>query len=173
MTPPTIHPPVQLRPCATERLPEWLARFTDRHVDDLSRLRLAAPDQLRRFTRAMLLAECDDTPAPRHSHFFDIVDVRDDRVVGGLWTSGHNFGFGTTLYLRHLFVDPEFRRRGYARAALRTLAGLGADCHALSGLALAVHDGNHAAESLYRGLGFRPFARLMFLRTLAPGDVQT
>lgn len=166
-------PPVLLRPCDPAERDRRVARFVEHHVSDLARLPLAAPDQLMRFTRAMVLADCGDDAVPRHSHFFDIVDARTDTAVGYLWTTGQNFGFGTTLYLRHLLVDPPHRRQGFATAALRALARLTSDCAAVSGLALAVTAGNGAAERLYDRLGFRPFSRLMFLRTLPPGASET
>jgi ribosomal protein S18 acetylase RimI-like enzyme len=53
-------------------------------------------------------------------------------------------------------TDPEFQRRGLARAvclgALRALAAHGADT-------AVVYSGHPAAAALYRGLGFRPIGR--------------
>jgi ribosomal protein S18 acetylase RimI-like enzyme len=53
-------------------------------------------------------------------------------------------------------TDPEFERRGLARAvclgALRALAAHGAD-------SAVVYSGHPAAAALYRGLGFRPIGR--------------
>ncbi len=61
--------------------------------------------------------------------------------------------------LQGVYTWPEARRRGLARA------GVAAMCRAAfsSGadhVQLAVVAGNHAAEGLYRGLGFRPFTGL-------------
>ena len=117
-------------------------------------------------------ADADAVPE-RRSHVFDVVDAERGAIVGYLWTSGHNFGFGTKLYVRHLFIDPPWRRRGSGESALRTLARLTAACHAVSGLALAVSPANQAAARLYARVGFRPFSRLLYLRTLPEGLTET
>lgn len=166
-------PPVRLLPCHATAAERRLARFPQHFAADQGRAVPVAEDQLHRFTQVMLLGECGDERLPRHSQFFDIVDGRDERVVGYVWTGGNNFGFGTTLYLRHLLIDPPYRRRGYATATLRAMQQLAAACSAVSGLALAVVPGNATAERLYRRVGFTDFARMMFLRTLAPGAIET
>jgi ribosomal protein S18 acetylase RimI-like enzyme len=164
---------VRLVPSAGHEVERRLGAFIGHHVADLYSMALAPPEELARFSRAMLLADCDDDAMPRHSHFFDIVDDASGRIVGYVWTSGNNFGFGTTLYLKHLFVDPPHRRQGYAAAALHVLARQARECAQISGLALAVTPANRAAVALYRQLGFADFSHLMFLRTLPPGATET
>ncbi len=78
------------------------------------------------------------------------------------------FGFdheagGPLVTVTDLFVDPAFRRRGLASAALRFVAetsrGLG-----VRGVELQVETHNVAGQALYRGFGFRPHPRVpMFL----------
>jgi ribosomal protein S18 acetylase RimI-like enzyme len=164
---------VRLMPSAGHEVDRRLGAFVGHHAADLSSMALGPITQLARFSRAMLLAECDDDAQPRHSHFFDIVDDESGRTVGYVWTSGHNFGFGTMLFIKHLLVDPPHRRQGYASSALRLLARQSRECPHVSGLALAVVPANHAAASLYRQLGFAAFSHLMFLRTLPPGALET
>jgi ribosomal protein S18 acetylase RimI-like enzyme len=169
----TASPPVRLQPAGPDTIARRLRAFVRHHADGLEAESLGCRSELERFGRAMLLAECGDADTPAHSHFFDIVDGGDDTTVGYLWTTGHNFGFGTMLYLKHLLVDPPYRRRGYASSALRTLADLTAACSAVTGLALAVMPGNEPALRLYERLGFRVFGHLLCLRTLAADGIQT
>ena len=78
------------------------------------------------------------------------------------------FGFdheagGPLATVTDLFVDPVFRRRGLARAALGFVAET---CRTLGvrGLELQVEMHNVAGQALYRGFGFRAHPRLpMFL----------
>lgn len=162
---------VRLVPADLAAVQRRLEAFPGCLAEDLEPLGLASAWDLRRFTRALLLGEREhrDDGTPAHSNFFDIVDVDRSERVGYLWTTGQNFGFGTTLYVKHLLVDPPYRRRGYGRAALRTLAALTSTCRSVSGLALTVAPANQAAHALYRTAGFRSFGQLLFLRTLPAG----
>jgi predicted GNAT family acetyltransferase len=58
-----------------------------------------------------------------------------------------------------VFTWPAMRRRGYAAAAMSGLVSEALDSGA-EHIQLAVIEGNEAAQNLYHGLGFRPFARL-------------
>jgi RimJ/RimL family protein N-acetyltransferase len=61
--------------------------------------------------------------------------------------------------LQGVYTWPEARRRGFARAGVASLCRAAFDAGA-EHVQLAVVAGNQAAEALYRGLGFRPFAPL-------------
>lgn len=73
--------------------------------------------------------------------------------VGVIWWGIRDAG--SEAYIYDLLIWPAFRRRGYARAALRLLEehlrgeGIGV-------VALNVFSRNSAAEALYRSLGFQP-----------------
>jgi ribosomal protein S18 acetylase RimI-like enzyme len=69
--------------------------------------------------------------------------------------------------LQGVYTWPEARRRGHARAGVAALCR--AAFHAgAQHVQLAVVMGNEAAEGLYRGLGFRPFAGLRTVLFEAP-----
>ena len=56
-----------------------------------------------------------------------------------------------SAYLCHIAVDPDFRRRGVARAAMHFLLEEARDCARID---LVTHPDNAAALALYRSLGF-------------------
>ena len=69
--------------------------------------------------------------------------------------------------LQGIYTWPEARRRGFARAGVAALCRAAFDAGA-DHVQLAVVAGNRAAEALYRGLGFRPFAALRTVLFEAP-----
>jgi GNAT superfamily N-acetyltransferase len=83
-----------------------------------------------------LIAECDGEPAGLALYFF----------IYSTWTSRNG------LYLEDLYVAPQFRRRGVARALLTELAQLARDagCRYMRWLALR---SNRSAIRLYESIG--------------------
>lgn len=61
-------------------------------------------------------------------------------------------------YLNNIAVLPDYRRRGYARALLNTLADEAREL-GLSFLTLEVRAGNEPAKALYRSLGYEMTGR--------------
>ncbi len=70
--------------------------------------------------------------------------------------------------LQGVYTWPSARRRGYARAGVSALCRA-AFAAGAGHVQLAVVAGNAAAEALYRGLGFTPFARLRTVLFDSPG----
>lgn len=84
-----------------------------------------------------------------------LVEVDGQAAAGALWFRNFSTWDGVGgIYLEDLFVRPEFRRRGLARALLATLA---AECVArgYTRLTWAVLDWNVNAIALYDGVGGR------------------
>ncbi len=97
-----------------------------------------------------LLPEGHATPDHR---FFDIVGERGGARVGFVWFAEMPRGDARIAYVYQLFVDPPHRRRGHARSALLEVEAL-ARASGLTAVALNVFGHNHAAQALYRSLGF-------------------
>lgn len=85
--------------------------------------------------------------------FADVVDV-DGRVVGmAIWFMNYSTWTGRHgLYLEDLFVEPEFRGRGYGRDLMVTLARRCVE-RGLARFEWSVLDWNTAAVDVYRHLG--------------------
>lgn len=62
--------------------------------------------------------------------------------------------FHDQLALFHLLIDADQQRRGYGRAAVRSLTGLGHQVEGCERIRLTVHPENQAAIALYRSEGF-------------------
>jgi ribosomal protein S18 acetylase RimI-like enzyme len=97
-----------------------------------------------------LLPQGRDTP----NHFlYEIHDSADGQAVGALWFSIDSDPGGGAGYLYNIRVEPAFRGRGHAKAALDRLdevaVGMG-----LHSMALHVFGHNTTAQALYRASGY-------------------
>jgi GNAT superfamily N-acetyltransferase len=96
-----------------------------------------------------LIAECDGRPAGLALYFFNY----------STWISRNG------LYLEDLYVRPEFRRQGVAKALMARLQGIARE-HDCGRVQWVVLRNNAAAVKLYEGLGAHalPEWQLMILR---------
>ena len=88
-----------------------------------------------------------------HGH---VAEVQGESAAMALWFVNFSTWDGVAgIYLEDLFVRPEFRRRGLARALLAALAG---ECYdnGYTRLSWAVLNWNTDAIALYDGVGAQP-----------------
>jgi ribosomal protein S18 acetylase RimI-like enzyme len=107
-----------------------------------------------------------DTP---DNYLFEIRDPDSGSSVGFLCFSIQNKGGFPSAFVFDIEVRPEFRRQGYATAALGELERLVRDM-GLTGIALHVFRDNAAAQRLYRALGY-DVTGVNMLKQLGPVDV--
>ena len=103
-----------------------------------------------------------------HGH---IAEVDGQAAAGALWFRNFSTWDGVAgIYLEDLFVRPQFRRRGLARAMLATLAR---ECveNGYTRLSWAVLDWNVDAIALYDAVGGRQHERVDHLSGVGPGVV--
>ncbi len=85
-----------------------------------------------------------------------VAEVHDEIAAMALWFASFSTWDGVAgIYLEDLFVRPEFRRRGLARALLAALAGECLD-NGYTRLSWAVLNWNTDAIALYDGIGAQP-----------------
>lgn len=97
-----------------------------------------------------------------------LVEVDGQAAAGALWFRNFSTWDGVAgIYLEDLFVRPQFRRRGLARALLATLARECVD-QGYSRLTWAVLDWNVDAIALYDGVGGRPQSEWITYRVSGP-----
>ncbi|MEV3901150.1 GNAT family N-acetyltransferase [Mycobacterium sp. NPDC050551] len=100
--------------------------------------------------------------------FGHIVEVDGAPAAAALWFYNFSTWDGVAgIYLEDLFVRPQFRRRGLARALLSTLAR---ECveHGYSRLSWAVLDWNADAIATYDALGGKPQTDWITYRVSGP-----
>ena len=97
---------------------------------------------------------------PGH-YFFCIHEEQETGAeVGYLWIAVFEQDRLKLGYIYELMVQPQFRRRGYAAAALRDAEALAREL-GLSALRLHTFGHNLAALALYRKIGFEPINVVM------------
>jgi ribosomal protein S18 acetylase RimI-like enzyme len=91
--------------------------------------------------------------ATPENFLYDIVETNAGAVVGVIWLAVLVKDGLKTAFVYDIEVKPEFRRRGYARAAFSSLEPLVRSL-GLSSIGLHVFGNNHGAQALYRSLGY-------------------
>jgi len=95
----------------------------------------------------------DGISTERH-HIHTIVETASDTGVGYLWYEEREKAGRPCAFLCDIGVFPDYRRRGFALAALEALADLVAHEHSTMRLELHVFGQNGAARALYAKAGF-------------------
>jgi ribosomal protein S18 acetylase RimI-like enzyme len=97
----------------------------------------------------------------KDNHLFAIRETPGTPALGVLWYAVQERGGKSIAYIYEIHIKPEHRQKGYATAALLALES---DVSRLgfAGIALHVFGNNHAAQSLYRKLGYMPSNITMF-----------
>lgn len=88
------------------------------------------------------------------NHFlYEIHDGADGQIVGSLWFAIDTHQGATSGYLYSIRVEPAFRGRGHAKAALDLLDAIALGM-GLQSMALHVFGHNTNAQALYRASGY-------------------
>ncbi|MCI4344737.1 MAG: GNAT family N-acetyltransferase, partial [Thermoplasmata archaeon] len=152
---------LRLEPMSRPEFQASVERAIPRHASDSARrgrwTEAAALEASQR-EFAELLPQGFDTPA---FHFCTVVNEADGAGVGETWYRVQERGGKLHFWVDWIWIDPPFRRRGYASEVLLLLAGRAASLGA-DRIGLSVADDNTGAKALYAKLGFKPWsAQLM------------
>lgn len=96
---------------------------------------------------------------PDH-HVYEIQDELTAEMVGFLWFAVVGKGDAKFAYIYNICVEPPFRRRGHAKAALLWLEQF-VRTQGIGGVRLNVFASNSAAQTLYHSLGFETMSLMM------------
>jgi ribosomal protein S18 acetylase RimI-like enzyme len=140
---------VRLVPMPTERLAAWIASTNAEYLQARLRSGERAEEAARSAARSLEELFPGGQPLPTH-HIFDIVD--DATTVGYLWI-GPTSESSTEWWVWDVEVLPQYRRRGFARAAL-TLGDDVARRMGAKAIGLNVFGYNTGAQELYESLGY-------------------
>jgi RimJ/RimL family protein N-acetyltransferase len=98
-----------------------------------------------------LLPQGRKTP---HCHFCNILDECDGSRIGETWYNARTQGGKTQFWINWIWVDPSYRRRGYATQLLQLFERLATEVGA-DRVSLHVEADNAVALALYAKLGYR------------------
>ena len=90
------------------------------------------------------------------------------QTVGFVWLAFMQKGSMKSAYVYQVYVQPEFRRRGHARATLQSLEAIAAS-EGAANIGLHVFQHNPGAQELYAHLGYR-INSVNMLKPLAGDD---
>jgi ribosomal protein S18 acetylase RimI-like enzyme len=140
---------ITLRTMPEDRVSDWIARSFTVYLEERvasGESRDVAEAKVRRSHAENFPG---DRPLPTH-RVFDV--VADDEVVGLLWM-GPQVAGSATWWIFDIEIFEEYRRRGYARAALE-LAHDEAKALGATAMGLNVFGFNTGARELYDKLGY-------------------
>jgi len=146
---------VLLEPMSEDDFQMSLRRSVPRHAADYVRRGLwteGASLETMEKEFAQLLPNGRETP---NRHFANVIDSERGRRVGETWYLAQERGGKVRFWIDWIWIEPEYRRKGYATATLRRLEDearhVGADR-----VGLSVWFDNPGAIELYSKLGYEP-----------------
>jgi ribosomal protein S18 acetylase RimI-like enzyme len=89
---------------------------------------------------------------PDHQ-LLEILEAAQDPTVGFVWFTRLKRGSAYAAFVCQIYVVPEARRRGYAKAALAAVERM-AQAQGMASVALHVFAHNAGAQALYRSAGY-------------------
>jgi ribosomal protein S18 acetylase RimI-like enzyme len=150
---------LSLRPPTQDEFEQWLphteAEYA-RHIAESGSMSAAAAAEKARLDTAQRFTTGLDSPG---QVLFRL--VAGDQPVGWLWLNVPVIGGDPLMaWVNNIEVDPEYRGRGYGRAAM-LLAEDEARARGMTSLGLNVHGQNTVARSLYDSLGYEVMTQQM------------
>jgi ribosomal protein S18 acetylase RimI-like enzyme len=106
--------------------------------------------------------------ATPENQLLEILESDEGPTVGFVWFARMKRGSSYAAFIYQIYVIPEARRRGYAKAALEAIEKLATE-QGLSSVALHVFAHNEGAQALYKSIGYS-VASLNMHKLLSPGD---
>ena len=144
---------VSLKPMSSASFSEYLKWVIPAYANDnVASGRWDLSDALERskMDYARLLPKGLNSP---DDHLFNIIENVSHKNVGYIWFKIETHYGATSAFIYDVGVFESYRRKGYAKSALRCIETVASDLGATS-LGLHVFSHNSAAQSLYSSMGF-------------------
>ncbi|MBB2975473.1 ribosomal protein S18 acetylase RimI-like enzyme [Microbacterium endophyticum] len=142
---------ITLVPISAQQFPSWRKQCYAEYAADLIAAGEAPPVADQHAADSLERAFPIGAPTADNA-VFNLVHDTHDRV-GYLWIGRDTSGDPTAWWVWDILVEPEYRGKGYGRAAIRLAEGHARGEGARS-LGLSVFGHNGAARALYESLGF-------------------
>lgn len=143
---------ISLEPMQQEHFDAWLPRLISDYAHDHVVDGTWSEAESREKSKSQIDNLLPQGLATPDHHFWTIIRTADGQTVGALWVMLRRAPT-QSAFINDIEIDAEFRRRGYAEAAMRKLEGearrMGADS-----IRLHVFGHNSAARPLYEKLGY-------------------
>jgi ribosomal protein S18 acetylase RimI-like enzyme len=150
---------VTLVPMSEQVYRAWYDEAVRGYADDHARTGQVPADKAEELARGQFAELLPDGRATPGQHLFEIVDAQTETTVGVIWI-GERPGEAGYAFIYDLLVFPDYRRRGYARAAMLAAEAVarGLGC---TQIGLHVFGHNQGAIRLYQSLGYETTNLLM------------
>ncbi len=144
---------ITLLPMPAADFPSFQAECTSAYArDNVQAGRWPAANALARAQKEFHRLLSGGLNSPGH-HIYSICEQQSDQKVGFLWFAEFDADGARTGFVYSIHIHPEYRGRGYAKAAIDRLEEQSAARH-LASISLHVFSHNAAAQALYRSLGY-------------------
>lgn len=142
----------QVQPMTQARYEAWLAATTREYAEEKVKSgNWAADDAMERSKAEFERLLPQGLATPGHE-LRSIVDD-DGNAVGRVWFTIETREVGRVVFVYDIAIEPEFRRRGHAQAALSEVEAYAREQGCL-GVMLHVFGSNSGARELYRKAGY-------------------
>lgn len=145
---------IQLQPMTEEEFRQAMERAVPRHAANCVRRGQWTPELALEASRKEIAARHPDGVRTAHQTFLTVVDDSVPGRVGETWYVSELQGGKVRFWVDWIWIDPPYRRRGYASQVLELLAEE-AVRHGADRIGLYVFADNPGAMALYAKLGFQ------------------
>lgn len=147
---------IHLDPIDNSAFPVWMERCTREYVADLVWMGASEEDAQRKAAESIQGAFPQGRfPEGRPTAENAVFELKDesDESVGTLWVGRDQSNDPTAWWVWDIVIEPEYRRRGYGRAAMLLAEEYARSMGAVT-LGLNVFGFNETARALYESLGY-------------------
>lgn len=147
---------IKLRTLAESELTAFQQSQLETLVNSFSKIKRSQEQDVHSFCQQQLEKDIDIAIASPQDFFLAIVNSNTQEVVGSLWYQLHQESvYSDLVYIYWLGIYEDFRRKGYAKRALRELQ-TNLKQQGINRIALQVYNNNLAAMNFYKACGFAP-----------------
>lgn len=158
-----------LRPMSLADFPNWLTHSAAKYAADLVAAGSTSKDAKRQAQSSIKESFPGGCPSAEHA-VFELLDNR-TAVVGYLWVGRDRSDDPTAWWVWDIFVEPQYRGKGYGKAGM-LLAEKYAASQGAASIGLNVFGFNSSARGLYESIGYHT-TNVKMRKSLSPAALHT